>query len=132
MLIVNQTGMQSLFTHPHIQQLVQQRFSELIEEYGDYNPQELGWFVCVESSDTDRDCRAFHPSLLTDYNGNEFGQVGYYSPYEFCTDHGDCYELVRVLSDGGEAIAVFVPKEAAACPMLLQLCESIAVKQEEK
>lgn len=131
MLIVNQTGMQERIHHPHVQQLVGQRFTELINEYGEYNPQELGWFVYVEITDTDNDCRAHHPNLLTDYDGIEFGQAGYYSPYEFCIDHGDCFELVRVLSDGGEAIALFVPKNAVSCPLMLQLCQSIAVHQEE-
>lgn len=132
MLTVNQTGMQTRITHTHIRQLTQQRLTDLIAEYGEYNPQELGWFVYVETTDTDNDCRAHHPNLLTDYDGIEFGQAGYYSPYEFCIDHGDCYELVRVLSDGGEAIAVFVPKEATNCPLMLQLCQSIAVNQKEE
>lgn len=131
MLTVNQTGMQQHINHPQVQHLVQQHFTELIAEYGEYNPQELGWFVYVETTDADNDCRAYHPNLLTDYDGIEFGQADYYSPYEFCIDHGDCYELVRVLSDGGEAIAVFVPKEATNCPLMLQLCQSIAVHQEE-
>ena len=131
MLTVNQTGMQRHINHPQVQHLVQQHFTELIAEYGEYNPQELGWFVYVETTDTDNDCRAYHPNLLTDYDGIEFGQADYYSPYEFCIDHGDCYELVRVLSDGGEAIALFVPKEATHCPLMLQLCQSIAVNQKE-
>ena len=132
MLTVNQTGMQQHINHPQVQHLVQQHFTELIAEYGEYNPQELGWFVYVETTDADNDCRAYHPNLLTDYDGIEFGQADYYSPYEFCIDHGDCYELVRVLSDGGEAIAVFVPKEATNCPLMLQLCQSIAVNQKEE
>lgn len=131
MLTVNQAGMQQHINHPQVQHLVQQHFTELIAEYGEYNPQELGWFVYVETTDTDNDCRAHHPNLLTDYDGIEFGQASYYSPYEFCIDHGDCYELVRVLSDGGEAIAVFVPKDATNCPLMLQLCQSIAVNQKE-
>lgn len=132
MLTVNQTGMQQHINHPQVQHLVQQHFTELIAEYGEYNPQELGWFVYVETTDADNDCRAYHPNLLTDYDGIEFGQADYYSPYEFCIDHGDCYELVRVLSDGGEAIAVFVPKEATNCPLMLQLCQSIAINQKEE
>ena len=132
MLTVNQTGMQQHINHPQVQHLVQQHFTELISEYGEYNPQELGWFVYVETTDADNDCRAYHPNLLTDYDGIEFGQADYYSPYEFCIDHGDCYELVRVLSDGGEAIAVFVPKEATNCPLMLQLCQSIAINQKEE
>ena len=132
MLTVNQPAMQVHINHPHIQQIVVQRFNELIKEYGEYNPQELGWFVFVEITDTDHHCRAHQPNLLTDYDDIEFGQAGYYSPYEFCIDHGDCYELVRVLSDSGEAIAVFVPKEATNCPLMLQLCQSIAVSQKEE
>lgn len=99
----------------------------MLQEFGPYRP-ELGWFLVAEPEDhpehpEDWPC----PPLLLDADGLTWGDPEYYSPFEFCIRH-ECgvFELVRILSDAGEAVAIYVPDRPDSPPALLQLCRSLA------
>lgn len=106
-----------------VQAMVAERIA-MLEEFGPYVPT-LGWFVIVETGDVDVPVDAPCPSLLEDGDGLHFGDRGYFSPFEFCTRHDSgIFELVRVLSDSGEAVAVFVPDAPGISTNLLLLCRT--------
>ena len=114
--------------HSEISSLVQERIEMLNKEFAMYEPDDFGQIVIIESMDTDEQCLQFEPNLLADYEGIEYGKRDYCSPYEFCKSHDTCYELVRVLSDYGHAIVLFVPKDSVTCPRLLSLCDEFSQK----
>lgn len=109
-----------------IRSLIAERLA-MLAEYGDYDPS-LGWFLVVEVGDAvdwpaDMPC----PSLLLDSGDVPFGDPAWFSPFEFCIRH-DCgvFELVRVLSDAGEAVAIFAPDDPGIPAELLSMCRTLA------
>jgi hypothetical protein len=46
--------------------------------------------------------------------------------FEVLEDHGGCYEMLFILSDGDDAIELFIPK-AGVDPLLLAMCSQFAV-----
>ena len=66
-------------------------------------------------------------SILT----NLFDDISYPDPdfmpsCEALEDHGGCYEMLFILSDGDEAIVIFIPK-VGVDPLLLSMCSQFAV-----
>ena len=63
---------------------------------------------------------------------NLFDDVSYPDPdfvpcFEALEDHGGCYEMLFILSDGDDdAIEIFIPK-AGVDPLLLAMCSKFAV-----
>ena len=62
---------------------------------------------------------------------NLFDDVRYPDPdyvpcFEVLEDHGGCYEMLFILSDGDEAIVIFIPK-VGVDPLLLSMCSQFAV-----
>ncbi len=60
-----------------------------------------------------------------------FDDISYPDPdfVPFCEaleDHGGCYEMLFILSDGDDAIEIFIPK-AEVDPLLLAMCSKFAV-----
>lgn len=108
-----------------IRDLIGERLT-MLEEYGVYSPR-LGWFLIVEAGDKpeypeDWPC----PPLLLDSADLPIDAPGYFSPYEFCVRH-DCgvFELVRVVCDDGESVAIFVPDRPEISVDLLRLCRTL-------
>ncbi len=110
-----------------IQQLVAERFA-MLAEYGPYVPETHGWFLIVEPGDDPAQPESLPcPALLGDDDRIRFGEEGYFSPFEFCEFHdGKVFELVRVISDAGEAVAIFIPDLPGVSPDLLCLCRTLA------
>jgi hypothetical protein len=46
--------------------------------------------------------------------------------FEVLEDHGGCYEMLFILSDGDDAIEIFIPK-GEVDPMLLAMCSQFAL-----
>lgn len=107
-----------------IRSMVDERIA-MLSEYGPYVP-ELGWFVIVEAGDVDIPVGVPCPSLFEDADGIRFDAHGYFSPYEFCIQQDGVFELVRVLSDAGEAVAIFVPDGPEISAELLTMCRTLA------
>jgi hypothetical protein len=66
-------------------------------------------------------------SILT----NLFDDVRYPDPdfmpsCEALEDHGGCYEMLILFSDGDDAIEIFIPKDGVD-PLLLSMCSQFAV-----
>jgi hypothetical protein len=63
---------------------------------------------------------------------NLFDDVSYPDPdfvpcFEALEDHGGCYEMLFILSDGDDgAVEIFIPK-AGVDPLLLAMCSQFAV-----
>lgn len=109
-----------------IRSLIAERLG-MLAEYGPYDPA-LGWFVVVEVGDSvdwpaDMPC----PDVQLDSDEVPFSDPAWCSPFEFCIQH-DCgvFELVRVLSDAGEAVAIFVPDDPGIPAEWLTLCRTLA------
>jgi hypothetical protein len=114
--------------HEHIRSLVIERFAMLRRDFPEsYDPARHGWFLIIGDGDVlDEAIQAGCPPLLLDADDVPFGDDDYFNPYEFCVDHGDCFELVRVISDYGEAVTIFVPKSPFIHPSLWQLCQTLS------
>ena len=46
--------------------------------------------------------------------------------FEALEDHGGCYEMLILFSDGDDAIEIFIPKDGVD-PLLLSMCSQFAV-----
>jgi hypothetical protein len=62
---------------------------------------------------------------------NLFDDVRYPDPdfvpcFEVLEDHGGCYEMLFLFSDGDDAVEIFIPK-AGVDPLLLSMCSQFAV-----
>ena len=62
---------------------------------------------------------------------NLFNDVCYPDPdfepcFEVLEDHGGCYEMLFILSDGDDGIEIFIPK-GEVDPMLLAMCSQFAL-----
>ncbi len=66
------------------------------------------------------------PPLANRLTGACFREPGFAPSWDVLEDHGDCYELVYVLSDDGFGLVVFVPKQAGMNPDLLSMCAAYA------
>lgn len=118
-----------LVRHAGIQSLIGERFA-MLEEYGPYDPDELGWFLVIESGDQPLQCERWPcPPLLQDEDGLPVDHPDFCSPYEFCIRHDTgIFELVRVLSDGGEAVAIFIPDQPDISTDLIHLCRTLSAQ----
>lgn len=122
MLAIRNPDAVGRISHAHIRELVELRFAALGEYEGPYRPDTHGWFVVLDAEDDPASTPAVGcPELLRDDDGVIYGQAGFLA-YEWGTDYGDCYELIRVV--GGVAIAIFIPKPVQHSD-LLKLCESL-------
>ena len=121
MLILKSPSSFDSITDPDILKLVKLRHSQLGDEM-------FGSVIIVEAGDTVEDIEnEIGFCILT----NLFDDVRYPDPdfVPFCEaleDHGGCYEMLFILSDGDEAIEIFIPK-AGVDPLLLAMCSQFAV-----
>ena len=121
MLILKSPSPFDSITDPGIHKLVKLRHDQLGDEM-------FGSVIIVEAedgvSDIEKEIGFF---ILT----NLFDDVRYPDPdyvpcFEVLEDHGGCYEMLFILSDGDEAIVIFIPK-VGVDPLLLSMCSQFAV-----
>ncbi len=102
--------------------LVRQRYAE-ISAVGDVH------FVIVQVGDSvaaleqETCCPIMHNLFDADIH---FGHADYYPSFEVLTEHARCYEMVFILSDGGDGVAIFIPKVIGIAPELLAFCREYA------
>lgn len=123
MLIIRDPADVKLILEPSIRALVQERFCYLLAEYeAPYRPELHGWFAVLEGRDSPEAYQVF----VADWEGHLPDEDAYSSPFECCENHAESYELVRVLADCGEAVALYVPKTLPDDDALIQLCRTLS------
>ena len=121
MLILKSPSSFDSITDPDILRLVKLRHSQLGDEM-------FGSVIIIEAGDSLSDIEEeIGFSILT----NLFDDVRYPDPdfvpcFEVLEDHGTFYEMVFILSDGDDAIEIFIPKTGVD-PLLLAMCSQFAV-----
>ena len=121
MLILKSPSSFDSITDPDILKLVKLRHDQLGDEM-------FGSVIIVEAEDGVSDIeKEIGFSILT----NLFDDVRYPDPdyvpcFEVLEDHGGCYEMLFILSDGDEAVEIFIPK-VGVDPLLLSMCSQFAV-----
>ncbi len=121
MLILKSPSSFDSITDPDILKLVKLRHYQLGDEM-------FGSMIIIEAGDSLSDIEEeIGFSILT----NLFDDVRYPDPdfvpsCEALEDHGNFYEMVLILSDGDDAIEIFIPKHGVD-PLLLAMCSQFAV-----
>ena len=121
MLILKSPSSFDSITDPDILRLVKLRHSQLGYEM-------FGSVIIIEAGDSLSDIEEeIGFSILT----NLFDDVRYPDPdfvpcFEVLEDHGTFYEMVFILSDGDDAIEIFIPK-VGVDQLLLAMCSQFAV-----
>ena len=121
MLILKYPSSFDSITDPDILKLVKLRHSQLGDEM-------FGSVIIVEISDTVEDIKNEIGFFVMT---NLFDDISYPDPdfvpsCEALEDHGGCYEMLFILSDGDDAIEIFIPK-VGVDPLLLSMCSQFAV-----
>ena len=121
MLILKSPSSFDSITDPDILRRVKLRHSQLGYEM-------FGSVIIIEAGDSLWDIEEeIGFSILT----NLFDDVRYPDPdfvpcFEVLEDHGTFYEMVFILSDGDDAIEIFIPKTGVD-QLLLAMCSQFAV-----
>jgi hypothetical protein len=121
MLILKYPSSIDSITDPDILKLVKLRHSQLGDEMFDS-------VIIIEAGDSLSDIKKeIGFPILT----NLFDDVRYPDPdfvpcFEVLEDHGTFYEMVFILSDGDDAIEIFIPKHGVNDD-LLSMCSQFAV-----
>lgn len=105
-----------------------QRMGDMLAEGEIYDPDTYGWFVVLQEGDdldalADWDCP--HPLQSFGASG-EPGDPAFVPSFNWIQDWPGHYEIVTVLSDGGEFVSVILPKPGNGFPKLLALCRRYA------
>ena len=121
MLIIHNRSQLPLITDPDILKLVTQRLCQLDSTL----PTPM---IIMESGDS---LSSIEKEIGFPILTNLFDDISYPDPdfmpsCEALEDHGECYELVFILSDGNEAVEIFIPK-VGVDPLLLSMCSQFAV-----
>ncbi len=124
MLVIRDLASTSEIADPEICQLVQKRIHDL----GDYDLDELGYFLVIEAGDTLEaiNTQLGFPILCNRSTGIHYGTTGLVPSFEFMEEYASCYDTVFVLSDDGYGIEVFIPKTAGVDLELLAMCARFA------
>ena len=116
MLILKDRFLINSITDPDILKLVKLRHDQMGDEMFDS-------VIIVEAGDSLSSIeKEIGFSILT----NLFDDVRYPDPdfvpcFEVLEDHGGCYEMLFLFSDGDDAVEIFIPK-AGVDPLLLSMC----------
>jgi hypothetical protein len=121
MLILKSPSSFDSITDPDILKLVKLRHDQLGDEM-------FGSVIIVEAGDSlsniEKEIGFFVMTNL--FDDVRFPDPDFVPCFEVLEDHGGCYEMLFILSDGDEAIEIFIPK-AGVDPLLLAMCSQFAV-----
>lgn len=67
------------------------------------------------------------PILTNLFDSLTYPDPDFVPSFEVLEDHGDFYEMVFILSDGDDAILIFIPKTAGVDPQLLSMCAEYSI-----
>ena len=121
MLKIQNLSQLDLITDPEILKLVKLRHDQLGDEM-------FGSVIIIEAGDSISDIEEEIGFFVMT---NHFDGVRYPDPdfvpcFEVLEDHGGCYEMLFILSDGDVAIEIFIPKTGVDNE-LLAMCVQYAV-----
>ena len=121
MLILKSPSSFDSITDPDILRLVKLRHSQLGDEM-------FGAVIIVEAGDS-ISCieeEIGFPILTNLFDGVRYSDPDFVPCFEVLEDHGAFYEMVFILSDGDDAIEIFIPKTGVD-QLLLAMCSQFAV-----
>jgi hypothetical protein len=84
--------------------------------------------IIMEQGDTISDIeKEIGFSILTNlFDDSRYPDTDFVPFFEAMEDHGGCYEMLIILSDGDDAIEIFIPKTGVD-PLLLSMCSQFAI-----
>jgi hypothetical protein len=121
MLILKSPSSIDSITDPDIFKLVKLRHDQLGDEM-------FGSAIIIEAGDSLSDIEEeIGFFILTNLFDNvRFPDPDFVPSCEALEDHGGCYEMLILFSDGDDAIEIFIPKDGVD-PLLLSMCSQFAV-----
>ena len=121
MLILKSPSSFDSITDPDILRLVKLRHSQLGYEM-------FGSVIIIEAGDSLSDIEEeIGFSILTNlFDDVRYPDTDFVPFFEALEDHGGCYEMLILFSDGDDAIEIFIPKDGVD-PLLLSMCSQFAV-----
>ena len=121
MLILKPPSSFDSITDPDILRLVKLRHSQLGDEM-------FGSVIIMEQGDTisDMEKEIRFPILTNLFDDSRYPDPDFMPSCEALEDHGGCYEMLILFSDGDDAIEIFIPKTGVD-PLLLSMCSQFAV-----
>jgi hypothetical protein len=121
MLILKSPSSFDSITDPDILKLVKLRHDQLGDEM-------FGSVIIVEAGDSlsniEKEIGFFVMTNL--FDDKRYPDPDFVPCFEVLEDHGCCYEMVFILSDGDDAIEIFIPKHGVD-DELLAMCSQYAV-----
>ena len=120
MLKIQNLSQLNLVTDADILDLLRLRFEQLDLDTN------VSMFI-VETGDSISDIEELGFCILTNlFDDVSFPVPDFVPSCEAFEDHGNFYEMLFILSDGDDAIDIFIPK-AGVDPLLLAMCSQFAV-----
>ena len=121
MLQIQNLSQLDLITDPDILKLLKLRHDQLGDEL-------FGSAIIIEAGDSISDIEEeIGFSILTNlFDGVRFPDPDFVPCFEVLEDHGGCYEMLFILSDGDVAIEIFIPKTGIDNE-LLAMCAQFSV-----
>ena len=121
MLILKSPSSFNSITDPDILKLVKLRHYQLGDEM-------FGSVIIVEAGDGIPGIeKEIGFCILTNlFDDVRFPDPDFVPCFEVLEDHGGCYEMLFLFSDGDDAIEIFIPKDGVD-PLLLSMCFQFAV-----
>ena len=121
MLILKSPSSIDFITDHDILKLVKLRHDQLGDEM-------FGSLIIVEVGDSLSDIeQEIGFSIMTNlFDDVRYPDTDFVPFFEALEDHGGCYEMLILFSDGDDAIEIFIPKDGVD-PLLLSMCSQFAV-----
>ena len=121
MLILKSPSSFNSITDPDILKLIKLRHDQLGDEM-------FGLLIIVEVGDSLSDIeQEIGFSIMTNlFDDVRYPDTDFVPFFEALEDHGGCYEMLILFSDGDDAIEIFIPKDGVD-PLLLSMCFQFAV-----
>ena len=124
MLQIQNLSQLDLITDPDILKLLKLRYSQLGDEMFDSA-------IIIEAgdsiSDIEEEIGFFVMTNL--FDGVRYPDPDFVPCFEVLQDHGGCYEMLFLFSDGEEAIEIFIPKTGVDAS-LLAMCADFSNQPE--
>ena len=121
MLQIQNLSQLDLITDPDILKLVKLRHSQLGDEM-------FGSAIIIKAGDSISDIEEeIGFFIMTNFfDGVRYSDPDFVPCFEVLEDHGGCYEMLFLFSDGDDAIEIFIPKTGVDNE-LLAMCAQFSV-----
>ncbi len=115
---------------PIIREFLTRRIDEALLDGGTWDSETYGQFLVAEIGDTPDSLEqaAGWPLFKGRNDDCRWGDPGYCPAWDWIADEGPLFELVVVLSDGGEFISAVIPNTPEIDRQLLAICTEYATQ----